>query len=46
MNIYIEKEECHDAAEKHELIVSDEKCKQCDFYVTCRFVKESHEEPQ
>ncbi len=44
MNIYIEKAECHNDAENNELIMSDEKCKSCDFYSTCRYVKASYDD--
>lgn len=44
MNIYIEKEKCQDDAEQHNLIMSDEKCKPCEFYNTCRFIRQSYDD--
>ena len=40
MIIYIEKEECHDEVEKHSLVMTDEKCKPCEFYNTCRYIRQ------
>lgn len=44
MFIYIEKESCANEAEEGRLIMNDEKCKSCDFYTTCRYMKEAMDE--
>ena len=39
-----EKQECRDEAERHELIMSDEKCKPCEYFYQCRYVFEAYQE--
>ena len=39
-----EKEACVIDAKNHTLIMSDKKCKLCNFYYTCRFVKQSYDD--
>ena len=44
MKINIEKEECYKDWENHELVISDEKCGNCEFKYLCRFMKQSMDE--
>lgn len=39
MEIRIEKEQCYKDYENHKLVMSDEKCGECEFLYTCRFMK-------
>lgn len=41
MKIYIEKEHCMQDAENGRLIMSEEKCKECEFRYTCRFMSQA-----
>lgn len=38
------KDECDKAYEEHKLELSDEKCKDCEFYYSCKYIFWSYED--